>query len=223
MTGHTTLVNSKALALAGITASTPNPEGGRIDHDPDGQPNGLLQDTAADPVFALIGEPPQPSQQRQVELARQRMRDFNREGITTFMQPLACAAMVRTFYRLSRARKLTARAHFAIGTELTEYKDRRTRAKLYRRIGALRREIEARERLPLPVLAWRPGRQTGPRLVAARACPSTPRRSSSTASPRLPGRRPRCSSRTSTPTARRAPTSQRAASSTSTTRRSIRR
>ncbi len=166
VTGHTTLVNSKALALAGITASTPNPEGGRIDHDPDGKPNGLLQDTAADPVFALIGEPPQPSPQRQVDLARLRMRDFNREGITTFMQPLASAATVRTFHRLSRAGKLTARAHFAIGTELTEYKDQGTRAKLYRRIGDLRREVEARERLPLPVLSWRPGKQTGPRLVA---------------------------------------------------------
>ena len=58
VTGHTTLVNSKALQLAGITASTPDPEGGRIDHDPDGQPSGLLQDTAADPVFALIPPPP---------------------------------------------------------------------------------------------------------------------------------------------------------------------
>src|SRR5439155_13676363 len=35
-----------ALRAAGITASTPDPAGGRIGHDPDGAPNGLLQEGA---------------------------------------------------------------------------------------------------------------------------------------------------------------------------------
>ena len=134
-----------------------------------------------------------------MDLARLRMRDFNREGITTFMQPLASAATVRTFHRLSRAGKLTARAHFAIGTELTEYKDQGTRAKLYRRIGDLRREVEARERLPLPVLSWRPGKQTGPRLVARPGVSVDAAKIFLDGIAQAPGRPPRCSSRTSTP------------------------
>ena len=166
VTGHTTLVNSKALQLAGITASTPDPEGGRIDHDPDGEPSGLLQDTAADPVFALIPPPPLVTPARELQLARQRMRDFNREGITSFMQPLADATLIKLFHRLSRARRLTARAHFAVGSELTEYKTKATRAKLYARVAKLRRQVERSERLPRSVTAWRPGKQTGPRLVA---------------------------------------------------------
>jgi hypothetical protein len=44
--GHMAVVNSKALEIAGITASTPNPSGGEILKDAKGQPNGLLVDKA---------------------------------------------------------------------------------------------------------------------------------------------------------------------------------
>jgi predicted amidohydrolase YtcJ len=166
VTGHTTLVNSKALELAGITASTPNPEGGRIDHDPDGQPNGLLQDTASDPVYALIPSPPPPSAARELELARLRMKDFNQMGITSFMQPAASPALIKLFHRLSKAGDLTARAHFAVASDLTEYKSRASRQKLYAGVAKLRRQTERKERLPRSVMSWRPGKQRGPRLVA---------------------------------------------------------
>jgi hypothetical protein len=44
--GHMAVVNSKALEMAGITASTPNPPGGEILKDAQGRPNGLLVDKA---------------------------------------------------------------------------------------------------------------------------------------------------------------------------------
>jgi predicted amidohydrolase YtcJ len=44
---HNAWFNSKALALAGISRSTPDPEGGSIGRDADGEPNGLLFETAA--------------------------------------------------------------------------------------------------------------------------------------------------------------------------------
>jgi len=44
--GHSRVANSAALRAAGITASTPDPAGGRIGRDPDGTPNGLLQEAA---------------------------------------------------------------------------------------------------------------------------------------------------------------------------------
>jgi predicted amidohydrolase YtcJ len=43
MDGHMVLVNSAALQLAGITADTPDPEGGIIDRDEAGQPTGILR------------------------------------------------------------------------------------------------------------------------------------------------------------------------------------
>ena len=44
--GHLCVVNTRALALAGIVADTTPPEGGGIVHDESGQPTGLLLETA---------------------------------------------------------------------------------------------------------------------------------------------------------------------------------
>jgi len=44
--GHASWANSKALALAGITAATPDPEGGKIVRDAHGEPTGVLVDNA---------------------------------------------------------------------------------------------------------------------------------------------------------------------------------
>lgn len=47
---HSSWVNSAALAIAGIDASTPDPEGGVIDRDADGNPTGTLHESAVDLV-----------------------------------------------------------------------------------------------------------------------------------------------------------------------------
>lgn len=52
--GHMGLANSRALQLAGIDASTPNPAGGEIVRDAAGRPTGLLKDTAMDLVQRVI-------------------------------------------------------------------------------------------------------------------------------------------------------------------------
>lgn len=44
--GHAAVANSKALALAGITRTTPNPAGGKIERDGQGEATGMLIDTA---------------------------------------------------------------------------------------------------------------------------------------------------------------------------------
>jgi predicted amidohydrolase YtcJ len=55
--GHATWVNSRALALAGINADTPDPAGGRIGRDPEsGEPTGLLFETAGQLVLAALPE-----------------------------------------------------------------------------------------------------------------------------------------------------------------------
>jgi predicted amidohydrolase YtcJ len=53
--GHTAFYNSRALALAGVTAATPNPPGGTFDHGPDGQLNGRVTDRA-NAVFDTVGK-----------------------------------------------------------------------------------------------------------------------------------------------------------------------
>lgn len=67
--GHAALTNSAALAAAGITAQTPDPEGGEILRDPDGQPTGLLIDNAVDLVRDIIPPPSEREVRKRVELA----------------------------------------------------------------------------------------------------------------------------------------------------------
>lgn len=52
--GHAALVNAKALELAGVTAATPDPEGGRFIRDSSGAPTGVLIDGAQGVVSRVI-------------------------------------------------------------------------------------------------------------------------------------------------------------------------
>lgn len=58
--GHIGVANSKALEVAGIDASSPNPDGGAIRRGPDGEPNGVLEEyaffTAIVPMLSKLGE-----------------------------------------------------------------------------------------------------------------------------------------------------------------------
>ena len=51
---HSVWVNSKALEAAGITKDTPNPHGGEILKTPDGDPTGILVDSAREYVLNVI-------------------------------------------------------------------------------------------------------------------------------------------------------------------------
>ena len=61
--GHISVANSAALRFAGITASTPDPAGGKIDRDPQGEPTGILRETVKDDLLAKL-PPPSPAQRR---------------------------------------------------------------------------------------------------------------------------------------------------------------
>jgi predicted amidohydrolase YtcJ len=64
--GHAVWVNSRALDVAGISAKTPDPTGGRIVRDGRGAPTGVLVDRAMDLVERKIPEP-------STEVARRRI------------------------------------------------------------------------------------------------------------------------------------------------------
>lgn len=52
--GHMAIANSAVLDLAGVTKDTPDPEGGLIVRDADGEPTGVLKDNAMNFVWAVI-------------------------------------------------------------------------------------------------------------------------------------------------------------------------
>jgi len=64
--GHNSVANSLALELAGITKDTPQPPGGNIERDDNGEPTGRLDEIAAmDMVRSLL---PKPSGFKEIEL-----------------------------------------------------------------------------------------------------------------------------------------------------------
>ena len=82
--GHYGVANSYALKLAKITATTPNPPAGTIDHDPTGSPTGILKEGAADVLTSLI-PPPTQEQRRNGLLAM--MDKLHQEGMTAIKDP----------------------------------------------------------------------------------------------------------------------------------------
>ncbi len=80
--GHSMLANSRALALAGITAKTPNPDGGIIVRDARGNPTGLLLETAQGLMAATMPEPGLADRMRLLDIAT---REALKAGITTIV------------------------------------------------------------------------------------------------------------------------------------------
>lgn len=52
--GHIAVANTRALELAGIGSSTPDPPGGSIDRDSEGRPTGVLRETANEIVSGAL-------------------------------------------------------------------------------------------------------------------------------------------------------------------------
>ncbi|HET7185075.1 MAG TPA: amidohydrolase family protein [Terriglobales bacterium] len=78
--GHMLVANTAALRIAGITKQTQDPEGGRIDRDNTGEPEGGLRETAQVLARKMV-PPPTPAQRRRgAELALQQAARY---GLTS--------------------------------------------------------------------------------------------------------------------------------------------
>jgi predicted amidohydrolase YtcJ len=55
--GHSAWASAAALRLAGLGATTPDPDGGRLERDDDGEPTGVLRETAFDLVAPFVAHP----------------------------------------------------------------------------------------------------------------------------------------------------------------------
>lgn len=100
VSGHLVAVNSRALALLGIDASTPDPEGGRIRRDPgSGEPDGVLEENAMHGVTALLGEP---SLADSWAILSEGNRRYVDAGVTTAQNGLAAAVHMTGLSWLAR-------------------------------------------------------------------------------------------------------------------------
>jgi len=104
--GHSTWVNSKALAIAGITRETPDPPRGRIERDAAGNPTGTLREAAADLVDEHL---PETTAADRIEGLRRGVERAHGFGIVSVQEASAGAESLATFRALDAAGDLNLR------------------------------------------------------------------------------------------------------------------
>jgi predicted amidohydrolase YtcJ len=108
--GHMILANSLALKLAGITAKTPDPDGGIIVHDAQGNPTGALKDAAAELVYKVIPEPTHDQRRHSIERALEHAASV---GVTSVQHMNPDYADIAIYTELLEEDKLTTRIYAA--------------------------------------------------------------------------------------------------------------
>jgi predicted amidohydrolase YtcJ len=106
--GHVVTVNSRALALAGITKDTPNPDGGVIVRDEaTGEATGVLLQNAANLVRRILPPPPPPP--TSAELLKGAMRELNSFGIVGVVEPGVDERVMALYQQVHDAGDMTVR------------------------------------------------------------------------------------------------------------------
>lgn len=110
--GHAGWANSRALALAGITKATPDPVGGKIVRDANGEATGVLVDTAQDLLTKVL--PPQTEAESRTILDRA-LSELARVGLTSVHDAGVDVTQDRLYRAYADAGKLTTRVYGMIG------------------------------------------------------------------------------------------------------------
>lgn len=106
--GHSVWLDSRALELAGIDASTPDPDGGRIVRDEHGEPTGMLVDAAVD--IAMGAVPPVTAEDRDRRL-RLALDQYVRWGVTSLHDAAVSLEGIWAYERLLKAGELPIRVY----------------------------------------------------------------------------------------------------------------
>ena len=105
--GHFAAANSLALRLAGITDTTPDPVGGKIERDATGAATGVLKEP---PAFELVERlvPPMPFHER-LQAVRDVQRKYHAAGLTGVIDPGIYRDDFAVYQELHRRGELTVR------------------------------------------------------------------------------------------------------------------
>lgn len=104
--GHSSWANSKALALAGIDADTPDPRNGVIERDGEGRPSGTLREADQELVDRIT---PPVSQEQRLAAARRAVEHMHGFGITSFVDASVGAEELAVWKALEADGSLEAR------------------------------------------------------------------------------------------------------------------
>ena len=116
--GHTYWANSKALALAGIATTTPNPPNREIVRDPKtGEPTGALKESVGDLVSKVV---PKPDHVDRLNALREGMKWANQNGITRVHSAGGEFDQLDLLQELREEKQLSVRFHIAYSLEPPE-------------------------------------------------------------------------------------------------------
>ena len=109
--GHSVWVNSKALALAGITKDTPNPPNGEIVKDPrTGEPTGHLKESATDLLDKVLPTPTDADRRAALKAA---VAHANQFGVTSIQNAGTSPEDMTLYEAARRDGDLTVRTYLA--------------------------------------------------------------------------------------------------------------
>ena len=104
--GHIAAANTRALQLASITIASRDPKGGKIDRDSNGQPTGILRETARLAVRVAIPEPTHDRRRQAMELA---LAAAAQQGVTSIQDYSKGWEDFQILEEIQKDGKLTAR------------------------------------------------------------------------------------------------------------------
>jgi predicted amidohydrolase YtcJ len=104
--GHIAVANTRALQLGSITLASRNPQGGQIDRNENGEPTGILRETAQAAVLAVIPKPTHALRRQGLELA---LADLAAHGVTSAQDYSPVWENFEIYEELEREGNLTAR------------------------------------------------------------------------------------------------------------------
>jgi predicted amidohydrolase YtcJ len=104
--GHLAVANTRALQLGSVTIASKDPQGGKIDRDANGQPTGILRDTAVQAVRVVIPPPTHDMRRQGIEVA---LADMAAHGVTSAQDYSPGLQNFLIYEELEKEGKLTAR------------------------------------------------------------------------------------------------------------------
>ena len=115
--GHAGLANRRAMEIAGVTPSTTDPDGGRIERDANGAPTGVFVDNAQGLVGRAI---PGLTREQTHEALRDAVAEMHRWGLTGIHDAGAGREVIDLYEEMARSGELTVRTYVMISDDSTD-------------------------------------------------------------------------------------------------------
>lgn len=112
--GHALLVNAKAMQIAGVTAATKDPEGGRIVRDASGNPTGVFVDNAQALIAHVI---PRPTHEQATRILTASLAELHRWGLVGAHDPGEPRSVIDVMEEMARGNQWDFRGYIMISDD----------------------------------------------------------------------------------------------------------